>query len=100
MAVIVSAPTERTFVTHVALPEAGTTCALQPGMVTPPAWKSTVPVRMPDAGAGARTLAVRVMFWPAPEGLADEVSTTPAAPTLTVCVRPAVVEPVKLASPL
>ena len=36
MAVIVFAPTVRVFVTHVAFPETGTTCAVQPAMLTPP----------------------------------------------------------------
>ncbi len=100
MAVIVSAPTVRVFVTHVAFPEAGTACALQPAMSTPPTWNSTVPVRVPEAGAVAVTLAVSVTFAPVLDGFADELSATAVAPRFTVSVRTADVEPLKLLSPL
>ena len=100
MAVIVLAPTARLFVTHVAFPETGTACAAQPTMSTPPTWKSTVPVRVPDAGAAAVTLAVKVTFAPVLDGLTDDVSAVVVAPRFTVWVRLGAVEPVKLASPL
>ena len=84
MAVIVFAPTASVLVTQVAFPETGTTCALQPATLTPPTWKSTVPVRVPEAGAVGVTLAVSVTFAPVLDGLADELSATAVAPRLTV----------------
>jgi hypothetical protein len=43
-------------------------------MVTPPSWKLTVPVRVPDAGAVAVTVAVKVTLCPDNEGLIDDAN--------------------------
>ena len=48
----------RQLATNVAVPATATAFAPQPAMVTPPSWKSTVPVLVPDAGAVAVTVAV------------------------------------------
>ena len=93
-------PTGSVLVTQVALPEAATACAPQPAIVTPAAVKFTVPVRVPDAGAIAETVAVKVTLAPVLEGLTDETSAFEVMPWFTVCARVAEVEPVKLPSPL
>jgi hypothetical protein len=69
-------------------------------MVTPPSRKSTVPVLVPDAGAVAVTVAVKVTLCPDTEGLAEEVTTVVVLPLLTVWVRGADVLELKLTSPL
>src|ERR1700694_3106378 len=100
MAVIMLAPTARLFTSHVAFPETGTAWAAQPAMSTPPTWKSTIPLRAPEAGAVAVTLAVKITFAPVLDGLTDEVSAVLVASRFTVWVGLGAVEPVKLASPL
>ena len=65
---------------QVAVPATATAFAPQPAMVTPASWKSTVPVRVPEAGAVAVTLVVYVTVWPLAEGFADEVTTDPVLP--------------------
>jgi hypothetical protein len=56
-------------------------------MVTPPSWKSTVPVRVPDAGAIAATVAVKVTLCPDNEGLTEDANVVVVPPLFTVCVR-------------
>jgi hypothetical protein len=68
-------------------------------MVTPPSWKSTVPVRVPDAGAVAVTVAVKVTLWPDTDGLTEEVSVVVVLPMITIWARGAEVLVLKLASP-
>ena len=46
----------------------------QPAMLTPPSWKVTVPVGVPEPGGLAVTVAVKVTICPATEGLAEELS--------------------------
>src|SRR6267143_398040 len=60
MAVMECAPTDKPAITQVAVPATATARAPQPAMVTPPSWKLTVPVLVPDAGAVAVTVAVKV----------------------------------------
>ena len=59
-----------------------------------------MPVRVPEAGAVAFTVAVKVTFTPVLEGLSDDASVVAVAPWLTTCVSVDDVEPVKFASPL
>src|ERR1700730_18676083 len=94
------AHTDKPATTHVAVPATATACAPQPAMVTPPSWKSTVPVLVPAAGAVAVTVAVKVTLCPDTEGLADEVTTVVVLPMLTVWVRGAEVLVMKFTSPL
>src|SRR2546427_58808 len=69
-------------------------------MLTPPSWKSTVPVLVPDAGAVAVTVAVKVTFCPTTEGLIEEASEVLVLSLFTVRVRGADVLELKLVSPL
>jgi hypothetical protein len=69
-------------------------------MLTPPSWKVTVPVSVPDAGAVAVTVAVYMTFWPTTDGLAEDASAVVVSPLFTIWVRFGEVLAVKLASPL
>jgi hypothetical protein len=69
-------------------------------MATPLSSKVMVPVRVPDAGAIAVTVAVNVTVTPAVEGFSEETTLVVVAPWLTVCVKGADVLAPKLASPL
>jgi hypothetical protein len=53
-------------------------------MLTPPSWKSTVPVRVPEAGPVAVTVAVKVTLCPDNEGLTEEVTAVVVPPLFTV----------------
>jgi hypothetical protein len=72
----------------------------QPAMLTPPSWKVTVPVGVPEPGGLAVTVAVKVTACPDEEGLTDELSAVLVVPLFTVCVSAAEVLAMKLASPL
>ena len=60
----------------------------------------TVPVGAPEAGATRATMAVNVTVWPVTAGFGEGVMPVVVAPLLTVCVVNALVDDVKLASPL
>ena len=67
-------PTARLVVENAAVPEEG---AIPPGVksvLVDVSKKSTVPVGVPDPGALAVTLAVKVTAWPKFAVLADEVT--------------------------
>src|ERR1700730_7887715 len=93
-------PTDKPAKTQVAVPATATARAPQPAMVTPPSWKLTVPVLVPDAGAVAVTVAVKVTLCPDSEGLTDELSAVVVLPMFTVWIRGAEVLGLKLTSPL
>jgi len=93
-------PDRQAAITQVAVPATATARAPQPAMVTPPSWKLTVPVLVPDAGAVAVTVAVKVTLWPETEGLTDDASAVVVLPMFTVCVSGAEVLGLKLTSPL
>ena len=93
-------PTASPLVTQVAFPEAATACAPHPVIVTPSAWKFMAPVRVPDAGAVAVTVAVKVTLAPVREGLTDDPSAVEVAPWFTFWSNVADVDPAKLPSPL
>jgi hypothetical protein len=67
---------------------------------TPPSMNCTVPVAVPDPGARAETVAVKVTACPKTEGFAFEVTAVELEAWLTVCVGSDPVLPVKFASPL
>ena len=69
-------------------------------MATPPSSNATVPVRVPDAGATAVTVAVKVTVTPVLDGFSDDTTLVVVAPLLTVCGKGADVLAAKLASPL
>ena len=100
MAVMECAPTDKLATTQVAVPATATGRAPQPAMVTPPSWKLTVPVLVPDAGGAAVTVAVKVTLCPKAEGLTDEASAVAVLPTLTTWISGADVLVLKFASPL
>ena len=78
---------------QVAVPAAATAFAPQPVIVTPPSSKFTVPVRVPDAGAVAVTVAVYVTVCPLTDGLADAASPVVVPPAFTTCMTAADVLP-------
>jgi hypothetical protein len=90
-------PTARAEVVNVATPELRVPV---PKVVTP-SLKVTVPEGVPEPGAAALTVAVRVTVWPKTDGLTDEPSAVVVLSRLTVCVTgEAVLSLVsKLASP-
>ncbi len=57
-------------------------------------------MRVPEAGAVAVTVAVKVTVTPVLEGLSDDTTLVVVAPWLTVCVKGADVLGAKLMSPL
>ncbi len=65
----------------------------------PPSWNCTVPVGVPDPGAIADTVAVKVTDWPLTDGLLFEITVVKVLAWLTVCVGNEPVPPVKLVSP-
>jgi hypothetical protein len=93
-------PTDKPAITQVAVPATATGRAPQPAIVTPPSWKSTVPVLVPEAGAVAVTVAVKVTLCPDTEGLAEELSAVVVLPMITTWIKGAEVLVLKLASPL
>ncbi len=54
---------------------------------------------MPVPEAGVK-LAVKIMDWPKAEGLADELTVTPATALETVCIKNGDVDAALLTSPL
>jgi hypothetical protein len=98
MAVMLWLPTLAYVAAQVALP-ATMAWLTQPAMLTPPSWKVTVPVGVPEPGALAVTVAVKVTTCPDPEGLTDELNAVVVAAWLTTCVSGAEVLALKLASP-
>jgi hypothetical protein len=93
-------PTAKPAITQVAVPATATARAPQPAIVTPPSWKSTVPVLVPDAGGIAVTVAVKVMLCPDNDGLTEDASVVAVLPLFTVWVSTAEVLALKLTSPL
>jgi hypothetical protein len=53
-------------------------------MLTPPSWKVTVPVGVPEPGGLAVTVALKVTLRPETDGLADELSEVVVASLLTI----------------
>src|SRR2546427_218843 len=60
----------------------------------------TVPVAVPDPGATALTVAVKVADWPTTVGFAEAVSAVVVSGLFAVCVTAAEVLVLKLPSPL
>ena len=58
---------------------------LAPNVVAP-SLKVTVPIGVPDPGAVAATVAVKVTDWPNAEGLAEEATAVVVFAVFTVCV--------------
>ena len=97
MAVIMWLPAERVAVAALV--------ALPPDKVTvpkllPSILNCTVPVGVPEPGATALTVAVKVTDWPEQDGLADDAIAVVVESLLTVCVRLGDVLVLKLPSPL
>jgi hypothetical protein len=65
-------PTERDEVENVAIPEMFNVPLPR---VVEPSLKVTVPVGVPEPGAFAVTVAVKVIDWPKTEGLAEDATT-------------------------
>src|ERR1700680_1084423 len=99
MAVMLWLPAPAEVTAQVAMP-ASIAWLTQPAMLTPPSWKSTVPVGVPEPGALAVTVAVKVTLCPDAEGLTDELNAVVVTAWLTTCVSGAEVLGLKLASPL
>jgi hypothetical protein len=93
--VIVWLPTVRDELAKVALPE----LKLDVPSVATPSKNVTVPVGVPEPGATALTVAVKVTDWPNTEGFTDEVTVVELDAWLTVWVMAAEVLPVKFVSP-
>lgn len=55
--------------------------------VVAPSLKVTVPVGVPDPGATALTVAVKVTDWPKTEGFADDATAVVVLSVFTICVR-------------
>ena len=53
----------------------------------PPSLKMTVPVGVPEPGAAALAVAVKVTVWPDTDGLAEEVTAVVVLALLTVWVN-------------
>jgi hypothetical protein len=82
---------------HVAWPPLSA-FAPQPVIVVPPSLKFTVPVGVPDPGATALTVAVKVIDWPVTEGFADEATVVVVSALFTLCVSVDEVDALKFAS--
>src|SRR5205823_1863225 len=67
--------------------------------VLAPSRKMTVPVGVPDPGASAATVAVKVTAWPNTDGLAEEITVLVLLTWLTVWVMAADMLLPKLVSP-
>ena len=85
------APAVSNDATHVAVPPA-TIWAAHPAIGTPPSRKATVPVREPEPGTVAFTVAVKVTGCPVTDGFTEDASDVEVAPGLTVCVKTGDVE--------
>src|SRR5512144_2738060 len=85
-------PAAAKLVVNVAVPPGPTATVPR---TTLPSWNVTVPVGVPDPGATAATLAVKVTAWPVTAGLTDDPRATVVAARLTVSVTAAEVLPVK-----
>src|SRR5215472_7917688 len=70
-------------------------------MGVPPSRKVTVPTGVPDPGATADTVAVKVTDWPKTDGFTDEVTVVVVLALLTTCgfVSRFPVLPSRLSSP-
>src|SRR4030088_574961 len=99
MAVMLWLPTPAYVTAHVAVP-ATMAWLTQPPMLTPPSWKVTVPVGVPEPGGLAVTVAVKVTLCPETDGLTEELSAVVVGSWFTAWVRAAEVLVSKLASPL
>ena len=64
-----------------------------------PSLNVTEPVGAPAPGEATATLAVKVTFWPAPDGLTEDVTEVVVAAVLTTCVCVPELLPLKLPSP-
>src|SRR6266487_916316 len=97
MAVMMWLPAERV--------EVPALVALPPDKVTvpkllPSILNCTVPVGVPEPGATAVTVAVKVIDWPKQDGFAELVTAVVVLALFTVCVRFGEVLVLKLALPL
>src|ERR1035441_9481411 len=97
---MVCTPAASALVAQVAVPATPRIWAAQPARAMPPSSNATVPVRVPDAGATAVTVAVKVTVTPVLEGFRDDTTLVLVAPWLTDCVKGSDVVAAKLASPL
>ena len=79
--VIECVPTERDAVLRLATPEPFSVAV--PSTVVPSS-KVTVPVGVPEPGALAVTVVVKVTDWPKSDGFVDELTLVPVASLLTV----------------
>ena len=70
-----------------------------PPIETPPSKKVAVPVGVPEPGATALIVAVKVTVWPNTDGFTDDVTDVELDALLTVWVMAAEVLALKLASP-
>ena len=71
---------------------------LAPNVVAP-SLKVAVPIGVPDPGAVAATVAVKVTDWPNAEGLAEEATAVVVFAVFTVCVSAEEVLALKLPLP-
>jgi hypothetical protein len=88
--------TERAEVFKVAMPEP---LSVPVPSVAKPSLKVTVPLAVPEPGALAVTVAVKVTDWPNTEGLAEDVRAVVVASLFTVCDRAGEVLVLKFESP-
>ncbi len=91
-------PTASDEVEQVAWPLESAT-AEQPAMTDPSARNSTVPDGLPDPGATAETVAVKITDWPKSDGAGLPVTATCDEAAFTVCDRTGEVEASKLVLP-
>jgi len=69
-------------------------------IVVTPSLNVTVPLGVPDPGALALTVAVKITFCPNTEGVSDVATLVLVSALFTTCVKSADVLPLKLPSPL
>ena len=94
---MVCVPTESDDVVNVAKPPLN---VIGEPRFTPPSMNCKVPLAVPDPGATAETVAVKVTACPKTEGLVSEAKVVELEAWLTVCVGRDPVLPVKFVSPL
>ena len=90
-------PTVNTLVVHAAVPFASAT--LEHNALLFSSVKETVPVGVPEPGARAETVAVKVTAEPTADGFSEDVTTVALDAWFTVCVNTAEVLPALEVSP-